>query len=105
MVLAVTTVSDIVHVVASFFAEESGTLGTGDMKSLFASCTVAWHTGPCRGSTLSTLLLAQVASLEITVCGHQAQDNRFHGGNIAEPHFRNIECTNDMGPTVRVGPL
>ena len=85
MILAVSTISDIVHIISGFFAQKSGTLCARDMKSLFTSGPIARHARTGRGPALAPLLLAQVTSLEVSVGRHQGQNNRLHGCNISEP--------------------
>ena len=93
MVLAVTAISDIIHIISRFFAQKSGTLCTRDMKSLFTSGTIARHARTGRGPALAPLLLAQVTGLEVSVGRHQGQNNWLHGSDISEP----VEKINKIG--------
>ena len=105
MVLAVTAVSDIVHVVAGFLAEQPGALGAGHMEGLLAPSAVTRHAGAGWGPALTPLLLTQVARLEVSVGRHQAQHDRLHGGHVSEPDLRNVEGADNVGPTVCVSSL
>ena len=37
--------------------------------------------------------------------GHEAEDDRLHGGHVAEPNFWNVEGADNVGPGVGVRPL
>ena len=58
VVIAVTTIFDIVLVISRLFTKKSSALGACNMESLFAATFVALHAGPRSGPTFTAFAFA-----------------------------------------------
>ena len=43
--------------------------------------------------------------LEVSLLRHHGQDDGLHRGDISEPHLRNVEGADNVGPVIGVGAL
>lgn len=78
MVLTVATILDIVHIVASFFAQKTHGLSTSDVELLLAACLVALHARANGRFATLALFLANIANLSTQRQKSRSSTPRYH---------------------------
>src|SRR2546421_4462801 len=75
------------------------------MEVVLTVVLIALHTGPDGCFRLLPGLLADVAFLMKPFARYGVDHDWLHGGHISKSYFRNIQCTDNMGPASVVALL